>query len=245
MNLKMAALAATVLFSSCLLQAQLKINSGALLYNNGATLTLNDLNLDNSGTFDQSANSVVYFTGANESVIKSGGLTTLYNITINKKAGSKILLDNNIKVKGAITFQNGMLDLGNNNLELVYPSGMLVNESEKSRIVTGEQGEVFITQSLSSPLAANPGNVGAVITSSQNMGLTTIRRGHKTDSINGQISIARYYKIVPANNVDLNATLRFHYLDAELNHLAESSLTMFNKPAGTWMMTGKGASDET
>lgn len=77
------------------------------------------------------------------------------------------------------------------------------------------------------------------------MGLTTIRRGHKTDSINGQISIARYYKIVPANNVDLNATLRFHYLDAELNHLAESSLAMFNKPAGTWMMTGKGTSDET
>jgi hypothetical protein len=121
---------------------------------------------------------------------------------------------------------------------------MLANESENSRIVTGGQGEVFITQSLSNPLAANPGNLGAVTTSSQNMGLTTIRRGHKTDSINGQISIARYYKIVPANNVNLNATL--NYIISMLNSasLAESSLTMFNKRYGTWMMTGKGASDE-
>jgi hypothetical protein len=73
MKSKITALTAFALISTCLLHAQLRINNGALLYNNGATLTLHDLNLDNSGTFDQSANSVVYFTGANESVISPVG----------------------------------------------------------------------------------------------------------------------------------------------------------------------------
>lgn len=100
----------------------------------------------------------------------------------------------------------------------------------KTAILPGTSGgQVLFSTVLNAPVTANPGNLGAVITTSQNLGNTIIRRGHQSqvnNSGNGS-SILRYYDIIPTNNTALNATLRINYLDAEKNSLDESSLEIF------------------
>jgi hypothetical protein len=49
----------------------------------------------------------------------------------------------------------------------------------------------------------------------------------------------RYYDIVPANNTNLNATLRFKYLEGELNGLNENSIVFFeSQDIITWTNLG-------
>ena len=45
--------------------------------------------------------------------------------------------------------------------------------------------------------------------------------------------IYRYYDIQPANNANLNATLRFNYFNTELNGINESALQLFNSMNNT------------
>ena len=74
-------------------------------------------------------------------------------------------------------------------------------------------------------------NLGAFISSTKNLGNTVIRRGHQSQIIGGgnSNSLLRYYDITPVNNIDLNATLRFQYFDAELNGLTENNTVLFKK----------------
>jgi Secretion system C-terminal sorting domain len=95
--------------------------------------------------------------------------------------------------------------------------------------------------------AVNPGNLGAVITSAQNLGSTTIRRGHIAASnvVASKPSINRYFDITPTNNTGLNATLRFNYFDAELNGRTEAWLGLWrsNDNGNTWTGAGFGTRD--
>ena len=52
-------------------------------------------------------------------------------------------------------------------------------------------------------------------------------------------SIFRYYDILPTNNTALNATLRFQYLDAEMNGLNENTIVLWKSPDNThWSSQG-------
>jgi hypothetical protein len=91
----------------------------------------------------------------------------------------------------------------------------------------------------------NPGNIGVSITSSANLGETVIIRGHEPAlTAAGKNNIHRYFDIAPANNRDLQATLRFHYLDAELAG-SENELTLFaaNNRGSDWKVTGRDNND--
>jgi len=92
------------------------------------------------------------------------------------------------------------------------------------------------------PNNRNAGNLGAVITSSQNVGNLAVSRSHKP-AVNpasaGFTGIQRTFNIQPQFNVALNATLRFYYLDAELNGKDESSLVLWKSEDGiNWQEVG-------
>jgi hypothetical protein len=134
-------------------------------------------------------------------------------------------LQNHILVNNQVSFTTGLLNLNNYNITL-DAAASLSGESETSRITGTTGGYVQITSNLNAPSAVNPGNLGAVITSTQNLGSTLIRRGHVSQK-NGWgtgNSIFRYYDITPANNTALNATVNYNYFDAELNSLDENAL---------------------
>jgi len=125
-------------------------------------------------------------------------------------------------------------DLNLNGYTITLGSSGYLNEG--SYRIYGTSGTITTTRTLSNISAENVGGLGATITTSANMGSTTITRGHNTQG--GSLSISRYYDITPATNTGLNATLVFNYNENELNGNTESDLKLFKSTnAGTnWTM---------
>ncbi|MBI2729621.1 MAG: T9SS type A sorting domain-containing protein [Sphingobacteriales bacterium] len=211
-------------------QGAVKINSGTYIFSGGnAIIVLQDINLSNDGTINQlTGNSSFKFTGIQNNTI-SGLSAPLFDILEMAKTGSaKISLQRGINIGSTLKFTSGLLDL-NNNILILSSNGVVSGETETSWLTGATGGYIQIVSTLNAPSAANPGNLGAVITSTQNLGSTIIKRGHvsQTDLAIPGFSINRYYDISPATNTNLNATLRINYFDAELNGKTEAGLSMW------------------
>jgi len=223
-----------------LAHAQFRLTPGTQVSTNPQTYFV----LDNMSLFNDNQtphiNGRFRFTGDQPAQITGVYTQRVHSIEINKTAGADLLLQANTIVDGTVNFNGGNLNLYGYTLTL-SPSALLLNESEVSRAMSNGNGTIVTTVNLNAPSASNPGNIGAVITSSANLGSVIIRRGHlqQTGSgLNG--SIKRWYEVVPANNTALNAALRFQYFDAELNNMPEASLSLFQSTSNgsSWTSTG-------
>lgn len=216
-------------YSSSGITAQLVITPGAQLYIDGNTqLTLLNIDLINNGIFS-SGTGIITFSGNAISSIEGSQPLQFYQLEINKIGANPLSLQKAITVSGQINFTSGNIDLNGFNIDL-GTTGMLNGEQESSRIIGATGGKVILTTILNAPAAVNPGNLGAIFTSSQNLGNTIIGRGHQSQ-VNGSgtgNSILRYYDITPDNNSSLNATLRMQYFDNDLNGLSEGSLALYS-----------------
>jgi hypothetical protein len=236
-----------LLLSSHSLFSQLVITAGAELKLTGdAVLTLQDIDLVNNGTFNQ-ASGTVRFSGSGNNSISGSQLTRIHVLQMAKTGTVQLQLLRTLNIGSQISFTSGIINLNNNNIEL-DPSAVLTGESEVSRIIGATGGYIQIVTALNAPSFVNPGNLGAVISSAQNMGSTTIRRGHVAQSnvVAGKPSLNRYYDITPANNTSLNATLRFRYFDAELNGRIENALGLWRSNDNVnWTQAGFSSRDAT
>jgi len=229
--------------------AQFNISPGtSLTTSNGAILIFNNIDLVNNGTINQQTGQGKFiFSGSSNNNI-SGSSNPLFDVMEISKTGSAVVsLLQNINIGTGINFTSGLINLNKNNIFL-QPSALLNNESETSRITGITGGYVQITALLNAPSAANPGNLGAVISSSQNLGSTVINRGHvsQTNNDGNGNSINRYFDISPANDDGLNATLRFQYFDAELNGLTENTLVLYKSTDNIkWVNQGLSTRDVT
>ncbi len=227
---------------------QLSIQSGATLYLGGnAQIVLQDINLVNDGSITVAANGRFTFKGSANSSISGSQQPAFKELEIAKTGSNKLILQRAIDVNGKIVFTSGLIDLNNNNINLGN-TAFLENENENSRVTGSNGGQLIYSTTLNAPALANPANLGAIISSSQNLGAVTIRRGQQSqgNGFGGGNSILRYYDIIPANNGSLNATLRFIYLDAELNGLTESSLALWRSPNNSsWSNLGFTTRDAT
>jgi hypothetical protein len=227
------------------LHAQLAVTNGAQLKLTGdALLTLRDIDLVNNGDFNQTAGTV-RFTGTGNSSISGSQLTRIHVLQMAKTGPAQLQLQRTLNINSLLSFSSGIINLNNNNIEL-EPTALVSGETETSRITGITGGYVQIITNLNAPSSANPGNLGAVITSAQNLGSTTIRRGHvaQANMIAGKPSIHRYYDITPTNNTGLNATLRMNYFDAELNGLTEAWLGLWRSNDNiNWTQAGYSSRD--
>lgn len=212
---------------SHLLFGQLRITTGTHWVNQGGSnIVLENLNLINDGNLVPGA-SLIKFSGNVNSTISGSTITNFNELGIVKTGSNKLILGQNITVEKRVIFITGLLELNQRELGL-GPTAYLFNESEASRIIGLSGGEVSITLPMNAPVASNPGNLGAVISTGVDMGSVNIRRGHKTQAGTGLPgSINRYFSISPTNNAGLNADFRAYYFDAELNNQAENGLNFF------------------
>lgn len=233
---------------TCLLpkagDAQLTNNGANIVLGTGSYIILNNLSFENNGTFNQGAGTVL-FTGSTDAEIRGANTPFFFSLGVDKPASTLRLLTP-VTVRQHVSFTSGLLDLNNRNLTLGV-NGLLMNENENSHITGTSGGYVEITRPLNAPAAEDPGQMGAIITSSEDLGSVTIRRGHQsqTNGTGSGNSILRYYEIAPTNNTALNATLRFTYLDAELNGLNESLLTVWKRNGTSWIDLGRTGNDAT
>lgn len=233
-----------LLLTTLQLQAQLVVQSGALFQSTGAAVvTLQHTNLVNNGTYAQGPGGRTIFAGPGNDTITgtSSFLSGFDTLEINKTGTGKLVLLQDIKSNGAVKMTSGIVDLHGHIVSL-QQNAVLLGETESSYITdTVYGGYLMVTRILNAPSGQNPGNLGAIITSAQNLGTTTVRRGH-ISQVNGNntgSSIKRYYDINPANNTNLGATLRIQYRDGELNGLTENTLDLWKSTDTiTWVNMG-------
>ena len=206
---------------------QLNIGSDAQWVTAGnATVVVHDMNLLTNGIFTAGTGSVK-FTGTQNNGITGINLPVFNILEIAKTNNAKIQLARDINVNSSVNFISGLLDVWSSKVVL-SSNAYIAGESETNRIIATGAGFAEITVNLNSPNMKNPGNLGAFITSTQNLGSVIVRRGHLPQSGTGlTTSINRYYNITPTNNTNLNATLRLKYFDAELNGQTESALVIY------------------
>jgi hypothetical protein len=214
-------------------QGMVKISPGTTVKStNGVFMVMNNMNLVNNGVVQQDQNGgKIKFTGSTNESISGSGVTILDRLDLSINTGSVLRLQKNISVGSEFIFNSGLFNLDNYEMDLLS-SGVLTNESESNRTYTTGAGFIKTTVLLNSPTSINPGNLGAVISSSTNLGNTIIRRGHKIHEniFEANSSVRRYFDIVPANNSNVNATLRLYYFDGELNGIVESDLNLWRSP---------------
>ncbi len=221
---KIAAFFCTLFIWQGLLYGQVSIvvSSGDTLIVEGSGKILVDGNWVNNGVF-VAGNGTVELNGSGDQTITNTD-GAFNNLFVNKSAGNLQLLDS-INVADTLQLTNGDLDL-NGKVADLGTSGILRETSGNT--VKGDSGYIVATRTLNNPMSEDVAGLGAMITSSANLGDTEVRRGHAVQSGNSNTGISRYYDIFPANNSNLDATLMIHYDDSELNSLTEGKLSLYS-----------------
>ncbi len=228
-------------------QASVKVDAGAHIKSaGGAYMVLDNINIANNGSFQQTAGSgFVKLTGATNVSLSGSGNTAMDVLLLAKDDGAIFNLNSNLSIVSNVNFSGGLLNLNNSVVDL-STTGSFIDESETSRAFTTGSGYIQATGIINNPSSVDLGNLGAMISSTANLGATVIRRGHAIQmGVSGSNnSIERFYDIIPAHNMNLKAVLRFHYFDGELNGIPEASLHQWkSKDNSNWDLVGADAGD--
>ncbi|MBV6479794.1 MAG: hypothetical protein HGGPFJEG_02590 [Ignavibacteria bacterium] len=207
----------------------LQIDSGGTFDISNQTLKISGLgtvSIVNNGTFITNG-STVEFNNQNNAQYFPVANINYNNVIVNNPQG--VLMSGNVTLPALLTLSIGDIEL-NNFVITLTPSATLVETPGNT--VKGN-GYITTTRNINSPSGLNVGGLGAVITTSSNLGMTEIRRGHLVQyGLAGKNSIARYFDIEPTNNSNLNATLSFKYDESELDTLNESELGLYKSTNG-------------
>lgn len=240
-NMKHLFTIAFMMANCCTLFAQLYIQNGATVVTTGkCVVTLQNTDLQNNGSLSQAATGKLVFTGSDNNLISGTGIAAIDTLEIAKTGNAAISLHQTVNILSAVNFTSGVIDL-NNNVIYLQPTARLGTETEASHI-TGTLGGSIQSQvnaPADLPVLYNAGNLGAAITTTQNLGTLSVTRSHKPFVNSSFTGIQRSYIITPSNNTGLNATLRFYYLDEELNGRNENMLTLWKSDDGiNWTLAG-------
>jgi hypothetical protein len=150
---------------------------------------------------------------------------------------TSLSLSNDIEIQTNAAIVNNGIIVFTDSVDLIEPIGFPITGS----------GYETTTRNLNTPLSlANTAGFGLILSTTSTLNTTTIRRGHTSylDSY-GNSSLLRWFDVVPQNNTGLDATVRFHYDDTELNGLNESNLSLNHSfDAGTnWASISGGTTD--
>ncbi|MBN4066162.1 hypothetical protein JYT51_02410, partial [Candidatus Amoebophilus asiaticus] len=191
-------------------------------------------NFTNNGTFIHSNGAVILDNVSTGQTIGGTGAITFYDLTMNN-GSTGATLNSSITVANDLTLTDGDIDLNGNTIDL-SSTGTIVGETNDKRI-KGTSGVITTTRAISAPASLNVGGMGAILTGADVLGSTTIQRSHVAQTGAGNTGIERFYDITPTNNTGLNMTLRFSYLENELNGQTESSFSLYRSTDGgsTWV----------
>lgn len=224
-----------LLCTTTAVNSQLYVQGGAM-FHVGGTVTLQDEDfiLGTGGSITFTPDSKVLFSGNKDNIIR--GFFGFSNLEIAKSGNHQVSLQNeDLQVSGQMILTAGFFNLNNKTL-ILGSTGTLINENENSHIIGPTGGSVKVSMPLNQPNNLNPGNIGAAITSTKDLGNVTIDRGYVYATGLPSGAVKRYYTINfadPSKDVDLNATLQLHYLESELNGANETKLALWKFDNGT------------
>lgn len=159
---------------------------------------------------------------------------------VNTLGGTNIVIDagTSLRLDGADTWTIASGASVVNNGLITLASTASIDEAAGAPIAG--LGTEHIDSTFDAPLAnAEPGGLGMRLSTSAATGPLALERGHSpyTD-YSGHTSVARWYRVIPAQNSGLNAMLTFEYDPVELNGLAEAGLVLHRRHSSdvwTWL----------
>ena len=226
------------------LQAQntaIVVQQGSSVNVDAGTTVLKDADLYCNGQWQ--SNGTTLFTGVNATSMSGTGTIRFSTAEIAKSQPAALTLNTALQITNALNFRRGLIDLNGRVLQLTG-TARVSGESDSGRITGLHGGKVIAAPvNANAPNQLNVGNLGAMLTSTANLGLLNIDRSSVPVTGNG-IGIQRTYLIQPQNNTALNATLRFYYLDAELNNNDPTKLNLWKSVDGiAWTLVGADTRD--
>ncbi len=179
------------------------------------------------GIYSYTGGSTPTFTNGDE----AGGGNIVINMSSDWSLGGYFSVSGNLITESDINLNGQTISLGT--------SAYLIEDEGR---IYGSSGQIQTTRNLSN-IDENIAGLGAEITTSANMGSTTITRTHVANS--SPASIERRFNIAPTNNSGLNATLVFHYNNDELDGLTASALELYKSTDGGTNWTDQNGSINT
>lgn len=148
----------------------------------------------------------------------------VHHLTINNPAG--VTLTKNITLTGTLAVLNGDFNL--NGFVVTFGDNATLIETP-GNIIIGGGGNVTVTRTLNDLVAGvNVGNLGLEILTAAQLGETTIARGNVPQLLTpAKESRPRFFDVVPTNDENLDATVKFHYDTSELQNVPEAALALF------------------
>ncbi|MEM7659714.1 MAG: T9SS type A sorting domain-containing protein [Bacteroidota bacterium] len=225
--------------ASLTIESHLTNEGSGQIVNDGLMVISGDLT-NNSSQNLSDGNGNVALVGTAAQSIGGSQASRLFDLELDNAAG--LILQQDIRVENGLLMTSGSVDLNGAVLTL-GESAEIIGESDAKRI-SGAIGSVETTRDLGAPSGANIGNMGLELTSASSFGITRIIRSHASLAVGGGSSIERSFDIIPANNSNLDATLRMYYFPSELNGQDPATLSLFrlNNGATNWTPAG-GISD--
>lgn len=201
----------------------------------GGKIIMVSTDIDNKGTWSSAGGATTVLTAL--PTVINGTIAPLFDtLILRKNASVAVTLNNSIEIGKALVLQSGSVNLNLKNI-VMKQNAKLLQETNANRIYGSAGGAISGFENAPSPSLQNVANLGAYISSSANLGTTTVSRSHK--AVSGLLGILRTFSITPATNSGLNATLRFSYLDNELNGRNENLLNVWQSSDGvTWTDIG-------
>lgn len=231
--------------SSYAQNTELIILSGTTV-NVSGNIVLNNADFFCNGVFNAS-DGTVWLTGKSNTSFSGLDVPVIGSLQLNTGPTTSLVLQTGLQVSGVLNFQSGQIQLNGQQLQLIG-SAILQGESETSRITGVTGGSVYASAvAVNAPNQLNIGNLGAMLTSSADLGTVTITRSHvpAVNPINNSLQgIQRTFFILPENDAALNANLRFYYFDAELNGNDSNTLSLWKSADGVnWSIVGADVRD--
>ena len=235
------------LLSSIYIRGNFRINTTSTASSSSGIIHYVGGDWINDGTFSAST-STIELNGSTSQLLDGISLSSFNNLS-NNNSSTGLILNTNIQVVGVLAMQgtNAKIDLNGFNIDL-SSTGILTGETNSNRIF-GTSGVITTTKNLNNISSLNVGGLGAVLSTTSNMGSTTVSRGHTLQVGVGldNITLARYYRITPTNDTGLDASMVFNYFNDELSSgLAanETSLILFSSDDGGASWTGQSGSND-
>ena len=214
-------------------QNQLFIGSGSTITANSA-ITISDADLTNNGTF----NGAIKMNGSSTNVAD----TFIYNnntmnVTVMDVEGNNAVNIENgdISVTNAINLNSDDAALLLGSANIILESNATINNESNIRRILGANGlYIKITKIHDSNTPETFGNIGFQIDMADtDMGNTEVYRRYTNLTVEGNESINRYYEINPENSTNINADVRFYYINSDLNGLVSTSLGLYQSDDGS------------
>ncbi len=199
----------------------------------GTNFSANNSLLSITGNFTFSGgsythnNGTILFNGSSFQQISnpSGGL--LHHLTINNAAG--VSLGNHLSCDGNVTLLQGILNTNIDTLDLDSTGQLVEVPVNPTSFVSGY---VHATRNIGISAGVQSfGGIGLTISETTLLSnATSVVRETGVATNAGGININRYFDIIPAINIGLNASITFSYFDNELNGANESLLFLYKAP---------------